>query len=138
MKFILKFDRDSSRLKIIQHILETIFNLVIYIAVIFFVWFPEWFNYDDYNLELERTISWFFFIIILSSSWIRCLYVLRKSPWGSYVLIMRNIVSSFTWTLVLWVPTLLFFASCFQLITRKSGIGVWKDVVSLEMKLARY
>ena len=63
-----------------------------------------------------------------------CLYVLRKAPCGPYVLMMSRILLSFLsvrpprvgvfntlQTTIIWIPTLLCFAFCFQLVMRDSG-----------------
>ncbi|CAD5206261.1 unnamed protein product [Bursaphelenchus okinawaensis] len=103
------------------------FNLLTYALTLFYVWSFYLFNFDNYNQEIKRTVSWFLPIFAILSSWINCLYVLRKSPCGTYILMMSKILRSFLGTTVIWIPTLLCFAFCFQLIMRDSGTQPWDD-----------
>ncbi|KAE9549370.1 hypothetical protein FO519_007414 [Halicephalobus sp. NKZ332] len=130
VKAKLKVDRDPDCSKIsIWFTASYIFTFLTYVVTIVFVWSPTWFNYDDYNMELKRTISWFLPIIAIISSWIQCLYILRKSPCGPYILMMSKILKSFMGTIFIWVPTLLCFAFSFQLVMRESGKDPWNDVI---------
>jgi hypothetical protein len=106
------------------------FNLLTLAITLFYVWSFYVFNYDDYNLEIKRTISWFLPIVAIMSSWLNCLYILRKAPCGAYILMMSRILYSFLGTTIIWIPTLFSFAFSFQLIMRDSGTQPWDDPVN--------
>ena len=76
-------------------IISYAFNIATYAVTLFYVWSFQIFNFDNYNEETKRTISWFLPIIAILSSWINCLYVLRKAPCGPYILMMSKILYSF-------------------------------------------
>uniref|UniRef100_A0A914D3J6 Uncharacterized protein n=1 Tax=Acrobeloides nanus TaxID=290746 RepID=A0A914D3J6_9BILA len=104
-----------------------LFNLITLIITLAFVWTPYIFNFDNYNLETKRTIAWFLPIVAIISSWVNCLYILRKAPCGPYILMMIKILRSFLNTAIIWIPTLFCFAFAFQLIMRDSGTEPWDD-----------
>ncbi|KAI6222117.1 hypothetical protein M3Y95_00950400 [Aphelenchoides besseyi] len=104
-----------------------LFTLITYAITLLFVWSVFVFKFDDYHPELKRTIAWFLPIVAVLSSWINCLFVLRKSPCGIYVAMMSKILRSFLGTTVIWIPTLFSFAFAFQLIMRDSGTQPWDD-----------
>uniref|UniRef100_A0A7E4ZSC8 Ion_trans domain-containing protein n=1 Tax=Panagrellus redivivus TaxID=6233 RepID=A0A7E4ZSC8_PANRE len=105
------------------------FAFFTYFATVAFVWTPMLFSYDDYHTEYKQAITWFMPIVAIIASWIQCLYVLRKSPCGPYVMMMSKILKSFTNTTIIWIPTLLCFAFAFQLVMRDSGTHPWDDPV---------
>ncbi|VDM38198.1 unnamed protein product [Toxocara canis] len=103
-----------------------LFNIVTYIATFLFIWTPQLFSYSDYNRDLKHFITWFLPIIAIISAWINFLYILRKSPYGIYILMMTRILYSFSQIAIIWVPTLLAFAFAFHLVMRNSGTEPWE------------
>ncbi|KAI6223643.1 hypothetical protein M3Y99_01445800 [Aphelenchoides fujianensis] len=104
-----------------------LWSFVTYAVTLFFIWSPFIFKFDDFHGELKRTIAWFLPIVAILASWVNCLYVLRKSPCGSYILMMTQILRSFLGVTIIWIPTLFCFAFAFQLIMRDSGTQPWDD-----------
>ncbi|KAL3115459.1 hypothetical protein niasHT_010724 [Heterodera trifolii] len=102
-------------------------SLITYAITLLYIWSWHLFSFDDYNEELKRTIGWFLPIVATLASWINCLYVLRKAPCGSYILMMSKILFSFLNTTIIWIPTLATFAFAFMLIMRDSGTAPWDD-----------
>uniref|UniRef100_A0AC34QIC0 Ion transport domain-containing protein n=1 Tax=Panagrolaimus sp. JU765 TaxID=591449 RepID=A0AC34QIC0_9BILA len=129
VKAKLKTERDPCNRISTWFCVSYVFTFLTYAVTLFFIWSPIIFNFDNYNLELKRTISWFLPIIAIISSWIQCLYILRKSPCGPYILMMSKILRSFLGTIFIWVPTLLCFAFSFQLVMRESGKDPWNDQI---------
>ncbi|KAM3722195.1 Transient receptor potential cation channel subfamily A member [Dirofilaria immitis] len=102
------------------------FNVITYIATFLFVWTPLLFSYNDYNSDLKHFITWLLPIIAIISAWINFLYILRKSPYGIYILMLSRILYSFSQIAIIWIPTLLAFAFAFHLVMRNSGQKPWE------------
>ncbi|VDN86767.1 unnamed protein product [Brugia pahangi] len=77
-------------------ILSYSFNVITYIATFLFIWTPLLFSYNDYNSDLKHFITWLLPIIAIISAWINFLYILRKSPYGIYILMLTRILYSFS------------------------------------------
>ncbi|VDN03128.1 unnamed protein product, partial [Thelazia callipaeda] len=107
-------------------ILSYSFNIITYIATFLFIWTPLLFSYDDYNHDLKHFITWLLPIIAIISAWVNFLYILRKSPYGIYILMLSRILYSFSQIAIIWVPTLLAFAFAFHLVMRNSGQEPWE------------
>ncbi|VDM13535.1 unnamed protein product [Wuchereria bancrofti] len=108
-------------------ILSYSFNVITYIATFLFVWTPLLFSYNDYNSDLKHFITWLLPIIAIISAWINFLYILRKSPYGIYILMLTRILYSFSQIAIIWIPTLLAFAFAFHLVMRNSGQEPWES-----------
>uniref|UniRef100_A0A183BVF2 Ion_trans domain-containing protein n=1 Tax=Globodera pallida TaxID=36090 RepID=A0A183BVF2_GLOPA len=102
-------------------------TLITYSITLLFIWSWHLFSFDNYNEEIKRTIGWLLPIVATLASWINCLYVLRKAPCGSYILMMSKILFSFLNTTIIWIPTLATFAFAFMLVMRDSGTAPWDD-----------
>ncbi|EJD75278.1 hypothetical protein LOAG_17549 [Loa loa] len=107
-------------------ILSYSFNVITYIATFLFIWTPLLFSYNDYNSDLKHFITWLLPIIAIISAWINFLYILRKSPYGIYILMLSRILYSFSQIAIIWIPTLLAFAFAFHLVMRNSGQEPWE------------
>ncbi|VIO95512.1 Uncharacterized protein BM_BM13580 [Brugia malayi] len=107
-------------------ILSYSFNVITYIATFLFIWTPLLFSYNDYNSDLKHFITWLLPIIAIISAWINFLYILRKSPYGIYILMLTRILYSFSQIAIIWIPTLLAFAFAFHLVMRNSGQEPWE------------
>uniref|UniRef100_A0A0R3RJ55 Ion_trans domain-containing protein n=1 Tax=Elaeophora elaphi TaxID=1147741 RepID=A0A0R3RJ55_9BILA len=107
-------------------ILSYSFNVITYIATFLFIWTPLLFSYNDYNSDLKHLITWLLPIIAIISAWINFLYILRKSPYGIYILMLSRILYSFSQIAIIWIPTLLAFAFAFHLVMRNSGQEPWE------------
>ncbi|KAH7697534.1 Protein TRPA-2, partial [Aphelenchoides avenae] len=103
------------------------FNFLTLSITLFYVWSSYFFNFDDYNKETKKAISWLLPIAAILSSWLNCLYILRKAPCGPYIMMMSRILCSFLGTTIIWIPTLFCFAFAFQLVMRDSGTHPWDD-----------
>ncbi|VDK79607.1 unnamed protein product [Litomosoides sigmodontis] len=113
-------------------VLSYSFNVITYIATFLFIWTPLLFSYNDYNSDLKHFITWLLPIISIISAWINFLHILRKSPYGIYILMLSRILYSFCQIAIIWIPTLLAFAFAFHLVMRNSGQEPWEagDVFS--------
>ncbi|VDN51942.1 unnamed protein product [Dracunculus medinensis] len=107
-------------------VVSYLFNIITYIATFLFIWTPQLFAYNDYESDLKHFITWFLPIIAIISAWINFLYILRKSPYGIYILMMTRIFYSFSQIAIIWIPTLLAFAFAFHLVMRNSGTEPWE------------
>uniref|UniRef100_A0A914ZVD9 Ion transport domain-containing protein n=1 Tax=Parascaris univalens TaxID=6257 RepID=A0A914ZVD9_PARUN len=107
-------------------VVSYLFNITTYIATFLFIWTPQLFAYNDYNRDLKHFITWFLPIVAIISAWVNFLYILRKSPYGIYILMMTRILYSFSQIAIIWVPTLLAFAFAFHLVMRNSGTEPWE------------
>ncbi|CAG9539241.1 unnamed protein product [Cercopithifilaria johnstoni] len=107
-------------------ILSYSFNVITYIATFLFIWTPLLFSYNDYNSDLKHFITWLLPIIAIISAWVNFLYILRKSPYGIYILMLSRILYSFSQIAIIWIPTLLAFAFAFHLVMRNSGQEPWE------------
>ncbi|KAE9547823.1 hypothetical protein FO519_008968 [Halicephalobus sp. NKZ332] len=129
-KFILKSGRDPSCSRIsIQFVITLILTHWNHSVIISFVWKPMWFNYSINDMKFKEEMYRILLMSAIISSWFNFIYTLRKSPFGLYVLMMYQIFRSFTMAIIIWISTLLCFASLFQPVMRNSESGVWKDVI---------
>uniref|UniRef100_A0AC35U3X6 G_PROTEIN_RECEP_F1_2 domain-containing protein n=1 Tax=Rhabditophanes sp. KR3021 TaxID=114890 RepID=A0AC35U3X6_9BILA len=104
-----------------------LFNLFTYLTTALYVWHYYIFSMDDYHEEVKILIAWFLPIISVISAWINFLYVLRKSPFGLYILMMKRILITFFKVSVIWVPTIVAFSFAFQLVMKDTGTEPWDD-----------
>ncbi|MFH4978203.1 hypothetical protein AB6A40_004912 [Gnathostoma spinigerum] len=109
-----------------------LFNIVTYGTTLLYIWTPQLFAYDNYNDDLKYIVAWLLPIIAIISAWLNFLYILRKSPFGIYILMMTKILHTFAQIAVIWIPTLFAFAFAFHLVMRNSGTEPWEsdDLVS--------
>uniref|UniRef100_A0A0N4ZYG6 Ion_trans domain-containing protein n=1 Tax=Parastrongyloides trichosuri TaxID=131310 RepID=A0A0N4ZYG6_PARTI len=125
LKFMLKqVEQDSFS---IWFIISYTFNILTYITTAVYIWHHYIFSFDDYYEDTKIIIAWFLPIISVISAWVNCLYVLRKSPFGVYILMMKKILGSFFKVSIIWIPTLIAFSFAFQLIMKDTGTEPWDD-----------
>uniref|UniRef100_A0A7E4VEI1 Ion_trans domain-containing protein n=1 Tax=Panagrellus redivivus TaxID=6233 RepID=A0A7E4VEI1_PANRE len=109
------------------------FTAFTYIGTFSFIWLPKLLQRDEY--EMTEVVNMVLPIFAVVASWIQCLYVLRKSPSGLYVMMISQILKSFLRTSVIWIPTVVCFAFAFELVMKGSGIHPWApaDLTSADL-----
>uniref|UniRef100_A0AAF5HXR3 Ion transport domain-containing protein n=1 Tax=Strongyloides stercoralis TaxID=6248 RepID=A0AAF5HXR3_STRER len=125
LKFMLK--QTEQEKFTIWFILSYSFNVLTYLTTALYVWHEYIFSFDDYHEETKMVISWILPIISVISAWINCLYILRKSPFGVYILMIKKILITFLKISVVFVTTHLAFSFAFQLIMKDTGTEPWDD-----------
>uniref|UniRef100_A0A0N5BFS0 Ion_trans domain-containing protein n=1 Tax=Strongyloides papillosus TaxID=174720 RepID=A0A0N5BFS0_STREA len=123
LKFMLKQTEQESFT--VWFILSYTFNILTYLITAMYVWHEYIFSFDDYHEETKLVISWFLPIISVISAWINCLYILRKSPFGVYILMIKKILTTFCKISVIFFTTHLAFSFAFQLIMKDTGTEPW-------------
>ncbi|CEF64362.1 Hypothetical protein SRAE_1000261600 [Strongyloides ratti] len=125
LKFMLK--QTEKEKFTIWFILSYSFNILTYLTTAMYVWHEYIFSFDDYYEDTKMVISWILPIISVISAWINCLYILRKSPFGVYILMIKKILTTFFKISIIFVTTHLAFSFAFQLIMKDTGTEPWDD-----------
>ncbi|EGT45072.1 hypothetical protein CAEBREN_25101 [Caenorhabditis brenneri] len=111
-------------------VLGSAFNYLTYAATFAYIIIPHVAKFDDENMKMKKEIIWSLPIFAIISTWLNLLYVLRKTPFGIYVLMLTRIWWSFLHIAVIWIPTLITFSFVFLLVMRGSGVPPWPPLSS--------
>lgn len=72
--------------------------------------------FNGYSVHIRDKFPWSPSMIAIISFWVECLYILRKSPCGLYILMLWKILKTFINMCFIWISTLICFSSLFGLI----------------------
>ncbi|CAL2030389.1 unnamed protein product [Caenorhabditis brenneri] len=111
-------------------VLGSAFNFLTYAATFAYIIIPHVAKFDDENMKMKKEIIWSLPIFAIISTWLNLLYVLRKTEFGIYVLMLTRIWWSFLHIAVIWIPTLITFSFVFLLVMRGSGVPPWPPLSS--------
>ncbi|EFO97601.1 hypothetical protein CRE_10673 [Caenorhabditis remanei] len=112
--------KTNGELRTFIFFIFTYYNICTISFSIAYLYAKIYYFYANQDTARKKFVLWFLPIIAMLSAWLNLLYVLRKSSYGIYVLMMQSIFRSFLKIAVIWIPTLITFSFAFLLVMEGS------------------